>query len=512
MKRNQGQTGTVRSAARGRNRPIAAFATLLAVAIWSSGQITLAATGADRTDDFLGPVALTITGDGQTLFVACHDACQVLRVALPRGLVRQRIPLPAPPTGLILTPDQKQLVVTCAAPRSYVLVLDTASGRVVTTIRSGHTAMSPVVDKQGHRLYVCDRFDNRVSVHSLPSGTLIRRIAVTREPVAAAITPDGNQLVIANHLPNMRANVDILGEVSPIVTLLDTRDWQTTSVILPNGSNGLRGICVTPDGRHALVTHLLSNYQEVPFRIETGWINTNVVSMIDLRRHRVVSTIGLDEMDSGAANPWGIACTTDGRFACVAASGTDEVCVIERSILMDAELRRTMAPMMGVWPIYVSLGRSQWQRIALSGKGPRAVATHGDTLYVAQYFSNSIDVVDCVTPATWRWTIPLGPPPRLTRRRLGEQLFHDATICYQRWQSCASCHPDGRADGLNWDLTNDGQGNSKNTKSLLYAHRTPPAMATGVRESAEQAVRSGLLHILFERRPESEAAAIDAYL
>ena len=108
--------------------------------------------------------------------------------------------------------------------------------------------------------------------------------------------------------------------------------------------------------------------------------------------------------------------------------------------------------------------------------------------------------------------IALGPPPQLTQQRRGELLFHDATICYQHWQSCASCHPDGRADALNWDLMNDGVGNPKNTKSMLLAHQTPPAMAEGVRESAEEAVRSGITHILFADRPEEEAAAIDAYL
>jgi cytochrome c peroxidase len=108
--------------------------------------------------------------------------------------------------------------------------------------------------------------------------------------------------------------------------------------------------------------------------------------------------------------------------------------------------------------------------------------------------------------------IALGPPPRLTPQRRGQLLFHDATICYQQWLSCASCHPDGRADGLNWDLLNDGEGNPKNTKSLLWAHRTPPAMWEGVRSDAEEAVRSGIRHILFADRPEGEAAAIDAYL
>jgi len=59
---------------------------------------------------------------------------------------------------------------------------------------------------------------------------------------------------------------------------------------------------------------------------------------------------------------------------------------------------------------------------------------------------------------------------------------------------------------------NDGTGNSKNTKSMLLAHRTPPSMAEGVRASAEVAVRAGLAHILFADRPEDEAAALDAYL
>jgi cytochrome c peroxidase len=67
-------------------------------------------------------------------------------------------------------------------------------------------------------------------------------------------------------------------------------------------------------------------------------------------------------------------------------------------------------------------------------------------------------------------------------------------------------------DGLNWDLLNDGEGNPKNTKSLLLAHQTPPAMWEGVRTSAEEAVRSGIKNILFAERPEEEAAAIDAYL
>jgi len=92
-------------------------------------------------------------------------------------------------------------------------------------------------------------------------------------------------------------------------------------------------------------------------------------------------------------------------------------------------------------------------------------------------------------------------------------LFHDASLCFQHWQSCASCHPGGaRVDALNWDLLNDGIGNPKNTKNLLFSHRTPPAMVTGVRKDAEAGVRAGIRHIMFAVRPEEDAVAIDKYL
>jgi cytochrome c peroxidase len=153
-------------------------------------------------------------------------------------------------------------------------------------------------------------------------------------------------------------------------------------------------------------------------------------------------------------------------------------------------------------------------RVKLSGKGPRAMAVVGQTAYVAEYFTDSMTVVDMSNGPRFKTTsIALGPKLEMTARRQGEMLFHDASICFQAWQSCASCHPsDARADGLNWDLLNDGLGNPKNTKSLLLAHKTPPAMITGIRENAEVAVRAGITHIHFAVRPEEEAAAIDEYL
>lgn len=69
-----------------------------------------------------------------------------------------------------------------------------------------------------------------------------------------------------------------------------------------------------------------------------------------------------------------------------------------------------------------------------------------------------------------------------------------------------------RSDALNWDLLNDGMGNPKQSKSMLFAHFTPPTMITGVRKTAQLCVRKGIQYIQFTRRPEKDAAAIDKYM
>lgn len=492
---------------------------LRASLLWALlGSAAPGAACAEELREYQGPCALAASKDGRLLYVANADARQVAWVGLPGGQVARRVAVPGEPTGLVLSPDGNRLIVACAAPKSVVVVLDAVSGDLVASILAGHTAVGPAIAPDGKRVYVCNRYSGDVSVIDLTAGKEVARVPAVREPIAAAVTPDGRAVLVANHLPNTRTDEAFQGDVSPVVTLIDTRTHQTAAIQLPHGASGLRGLCVSPDGRHALVTHLLSNFQKVPFRVDMGWINTNVVSVIDLPERKVVRTVGLDEFEFGAGNPWDAAFSADGRTVCVSLAGSHQLAVIKASDLMGDLARRTMQPMMGVWPIYPALGESLWRKVKLPGKGPRGLAASGSRVFVAQYFSDAVAAVD-VGRAAEKGDAPpaceeiaLGPAPRLSVERRGELLFGDATICHQQWQSCASCHPDARADGLVWDLMNDGVGNPKNTKSMLLSHRTPPAMAEGVRMTAEAAVRSGITHILFSERPEDEAAAIDAYL
>ena len=159
------------------------------------------------------------------------------------------------------------------------------------------------------------------------------------------------------------------------------------------------------------------------------------------------------------------------------------------------------------------------ERVTLGARGGRCAAVVGNRIFVPGYFSDNVEVyrieADRVK-SSGRINLFVGNDPATPSTiRKGEEYFCDATeMCLGTWHSCHTCHPFGRAAGIKWDLENDGLGNFKNDKSLLYAHITPPSMITGVRPDAETATRKGIELILFVEASgvEQQAAAIDEYL
>lgn len=506
---------------------------------WSCGWLVFAACGAALPDDaarpqaaaYLGPSAIAVSGDGRVLFACLADARQLAVVGLPDGRAIRNVPTPGVPTGLALSRDGRRAYVACAAASSSVLEMDAASGEMLASFPAGHTAMSPTLSPDGKRLYVCNRFDHNVSVIDLEHRQELARVAAVREPVAATVSPDGGELWVANLLQAGPGDQYGVLAAAAVVTVVETRTFQTAQVRLITGSTSVRGIAFTSDGKYVLLAHLLARYHMPTIRVDSGWMNANALTVIDVGRREVLNTVLLDGFSAGAANPWGVACTPDGRWICVSHAGTNELSVIDAPELL-ATLRRlplvafsNAAFFDGTSDGYSTIGggddvvnvpgflAGMRKRVKLPGVGPRGLAVCGPHVYVAEYFTDSIAAVTLAAAGDAAvCSLALGEPPQWDEVRRGEVLFHDGRICLEGWQSCASCHPEGRADALNWDLLNDGEGNPKNTLSLLGSHRTPPAMASGVRATAEAAVRSGLKHILMAERPEAEAAAIDAWL
>ena len=486
---------------------------------WAGGPSPAQAAGG-----WLSPIALAATPDGKSLLVACGTASQVLQLDLAAGKVVRKFEVSGAATGLALSADGRTLYVTCAAPESRVDVVDIVGASPRAGFAAGHNATSPVLSPDGKTLYVCQRFDGSVAAYDLATRSETFRVSVGREPISAAVTGDGKRLLVAHHLHSGRADANV---VSAPVSVVDLAARKVAATLeLPNGSGLLRDVRISPDGRLACVAHNLARFQLPTTQVDRGWMNTSALTLIDMARPSVINTVLLDNVDRGAANPWGVAWSSDGHTLCVSSAGTHEVSVIDVPALLAklAKVPATADPsrrygadsasrIASDVPNDLSFLVGVRQRVPVSGNGPRGLALAGSALYVANYFSDTVDRIDLKAAVLAASPIRVGPETNPTPQRLGEIAFNDATICFQGWQSCASCHSnDARSDGMNWDLLNDGIGNPKNSRSLLLSHATPPAMSTGVRETAETAVRAGIQHILFTVQPEDVAKDLDEYL
>jgi DNA-binding beta-propeller fold protein YncE/mono/diheme cytochrome c family protein len=467
---------------------------------------------------YRSPMELAVSDDGAVAFVIQHTGMSVETVNARTGELLHSTPLAAAPSGLALDAARGRLYVTRGLAGGAVDVIDTESGRILHSLPAGHTPVAPVVSADGRTLYVGRRFEHRVEAMDVATGAVRASASVAREPIAAALTPDGALLVVAQHLPAQAATA---GVVAAQVDLFAAPALErVATVTLPSGSTGVRTVCISPDGAHAYVTHTLGRFSVPTTQLERGWMNTSALSILDLAEKKWLTTVLLDDVDQGAANPWGVACTADGATLLVTHSGTHELSVIDRpalhariGVVAGGARAGGFSTSLDDIPNDLSFLVGLRRRVRLPGNGPRGVALAGGAALVAEYFSDSLARVELGgegAPAVT--SLPLGEPvePNLVRR--GEIAFFDAAHCFQQWQSCASCHPDVRADGLNWDLLNDGLGNPKNNRTLLHTHVTPPVMITGIRESAEVAVRAGFRFIQFVQVSEDVATATDEYL
>ncbi len=492
---------------------LAAGLTLLGSGAW--GEIEAPAP----ESAYASPEFLAAAPDGASVFATCATGRKVMHVALD-GAVRRSWPLeshaargvPVNPSGIAAA--NGRVYVTCGVQAGELQVFKD-DGAFVASIPVGHSPCAPVV--AGQTAYVLNRFANRVSVVDLAAGKVAATVNVLREPFAAGLGAGGKLLFVANHLPYCAATDDV---VAASVSVIDTATRAVRHVMLPNGSTAVRGLGVSPDGAFVYVTHSMGRYQLPTTQLERGWMNTAALSVFDGATGAYVNTVLLDDVDRGAANPWGVTVTADGKTLVVAHAGTGEISIIDRHALHDRLVKaakgesasgivKSAEDVPNDLAFLVSIRR----RVLVGGDGPRGVVALGRTAVAALYFADALGAVALDDPAATAKTLPVAPRQDLAKDRVrrGELLFNDASMCFQQWQSCASCHPDGRADALNWDLLNDGMGNPKQTKNELYVQWTPPTMVTGIRHDMHECNRAGLVHIQFVTRPEEDVFCFDAY-
>ena len=458
--------------------------------------------------DYRSPDAICHDAKRSQLVVCETTSKQLSIIALPDLKLKGNISLPLDPSGITIANDGSKYYVTGGGYKGTVWGINPDTGKVIDSIKTGHTPRSPALSPDGNTLYICERFNNSISFIDLKNKKRTTTVVTDREPHALVLSKDGKSLFVINLLSNTRANQPYNAS---LVSVIDVEKKTVTKQIkLPNGTNTLRDICLSPDGKYAYLSCVIGRYNVPPTKIDQGWIYTNGISVIDTAGKTNVGTILLDGIVRGASNPWGIDCTEDGKYLCVSHAGTHEISAIDRLHMhkkMEESKARSDTEAM---TDDLSFMNGIRERIKLTGLGPRSLVCVGKKVYISQFFSD--DLCEVVLDDNETGAVSLGSKKPMDQIRRGHLYFNDATLCFQAWQSCASCHPDTRSDSLNWDLLNDGIGNPKQSKSMLHSHLTPPVMALGVRDKAETAVRAGIRFILFAVRPEEEAQAIDAYL
>jgi DNA-binding beta-propeller fold protein YncE len=474
---------------------------------------------------YLSPSAMVASPDSHYLYIAEQTAKQIGVVDIMSQSLKSNIKLPSEPTGIAISADGSKLYATCSSdlwPQGMVCEIDVSTEKVVRRIPAGFGARSPVITHSGKTLFVCNQFENSVSSINIASGKEDIKIPSFRQPYAAAITPDDSVLIIANLLPT-EISTDTL-KISSKILLVDAFAGKVRdTLLLPLGSHSILGVAVSPDGKFAYATHRIANFRFPATKIEGGWIHSNHVAIIDIKNRNILNDVCLDMPASGDADPWDVKVTADGKILVITHAGSGELSVLDVHKL--DSLARAYPYVTGVYTDTaahpVSLPRNLTlltedirERVQIQSQGARSLSVIGNKAYTAGYFGDFIEIFDIAVGATKpSGIITLGPSQPMTSERKGEQAIFNANICFQKWQSCHTCHPFGRADGLNWTLKSELNA-PKNTKSLVLAWWTPPTYWSGSPRGvggSTGSIRMSMINELFQEPDWDIAFCLDTF-
>ncbi|TWU32853.1 beta-propeller fold lactonase family protein [Novipirellula artificiosorum] len=493
----------------------------------------------DRPPNDRSPVDLVVAADSRTVYISDRTAGCVVVVDLESQHTIGEIPLRGKPQGLALSESGDTLYVS-EHGAGTVAVIDVTTHQVSSRIEVGKWPTDVALLPSRNRLYVTNQDNHRVSIVELDTApaTPSSEVAAIREPYRVAVAPNQKQVVVVNQLPlGAGTDHDLAAEVSIVNVDGDADEANVVHVKLPAGSSSAKGICVSPDSQWAYVVHNLGRFNLPVTQLERGWVNTTALSIIDIAAAKRKVTVLLDDLMQGAPDPDSVVVSEDGSQLWISHSGVHEVSCVEIGKLhqlLSGELPADLAAMRdgnqpNVWvriketPARLSDLENDLTALYLAGIihryptggiGPRGIALSPDQskLFVANYFSGTVGVLDTTT-GQLQATIALGDSKEPDLARQGEVVFHDARLAFQRWLSCASCHPnDGRTDALRWDFMRDGIGNAKDTPSLILVRETSPLNRRATRQTVRECARTGVMVSHRIMPTDHEVDALTAYM
>lgn len=461
-------------------------------------------------EDYLSPLNLTISDDGQYLFIVAQDGDAILKVDTRTREVVSKTRVGDHPHSAILD-DEKQLLYVSNQWSDNVSVLDAVSLTHLDTLQTGNGPSGLALSADSERLYVVNTFSSSVSVIDISSEKELKRLSVGDDPTGIAISQKG-QIMVGSR----RASLSEYGV--PLETDLVQIDanYDRVKMRLPMANAYMmENIVFTPTSDLALVTLIRPKNNIPSVQVEGGWMMTHGIGIIENEANGKTAQLLLDEPNAYYPDPFDIVVTPDGKKAFVSSSGVNVISVIAVDSLRiliknstQTELDR-MSNDLGMSGTFVTA------RIK-TGAGPKGmvISPDGKHLYVAEQLEDKISVID-IDKLQQIDILNLGGPEKVTVLRQGRRLFTNAGHTFQNQYSCYTCHPDNHEDGLVYNMAGTHMGrNLANTQSLREIGDTAPFKWNGKNQTVykQDGMRFSTILTRTEAFSYQDLDAITAYI
>lgn len=352
------------------------------------------------------PFSTVSTPDGCWLFVSLttsnpksYDGVALLRRSRGKLEVVKVFHVAGAPTGMVLTHDGKLLVV---ADGDYVVFMDAArmiaggtADPMLGYIRDGESPGSVYVNvtSDDRTLFVSDESEQAVTVIDLAKAraegfketAIIGRVPTGRAPVALTFSPDGRRLYTTSQIApdSYKWPIECKPEGADPATatprfpqgaiiVVDVERARTdpansVAAKVPAGCSPVR-LAITPGGERVFVTARNSN----------ALLGFDTSKLADDPAHALVGSVPV------GTSPVGVAVADEGKLVFVTNSNR---------FAKDRNARQTMTV---IDATKVSEGASAVMGSVPAGSFPRefGVSPDGRTLFVANYNSNELEVID----------------------------------------------------------------------------------------------------------------------
>jgi YVTN family beta-propeller protein len=465
--------------------------TLSAIFLFAIFLLPASAAEPDRS-----PVDLVLGPDDTWLVTVNQTAGTVTLVRTADGKLLDERPVGSHPIGIALAPDRKTLIVSCHYSGEAVL-LEVLGEKLaqIAAIDVGFQPHGIAIAPDGKTAYIATTANAQVAVLDLDQRQVTARIDVGRWPRQIALSPDGSRLAIGTS-----------GDRG--LTVVDTKERKELYREQFVGLN-IGHLAASKDGKYVYFPWMVYRNNPIsPGNIRLGWVLASRIARLRLDGPARREAMSLDPQGKAIADVHGLALTSDESRLVVSASGTHELLVYQTEGLPLKDFGGSDH----IDPALLA-DSERFYRIQLGGRPMGLRIGKGDqTVYVANYLDNSVQIVDLVERKLTR-TISLGGPAEPSLARKGEAIFLDARRSLDQWYSCHTCHYDGGTNSVPTDTTNDGTAFTfKTVLDLHYLPETGPWTWHGWQTDLRAGMRKSLTETMLGPQPtEDDVDAILAY-